>query len=309
MTKLISLILPVYNESPNIKPLYQRLKKCFPLKNYEFVFINDGSKDDTFLKLQKLHQQDKRIKIINFSRNFGHQIAVTAGLQYASGQIVAILDADLQDPPEVLPKFFEKNNQGYDVVYAIRKKRKENFIKKFCYSSFYRLLHSLANINIPLDSGDFCVLSRQAVNAINSLPERNRFVRGIRSWVGFKQIGISYERQKRHAGDSKYPFKKLLKLAFDGIFSFSYAPLKLMLSFGTAMLIISILGSIIAVYIRFFTHIFVPGFATTVILISFFGGLQMFTLGLMGEYIGRIYDEVKQRPNFIIHSTIGFDKK
>ena len=235
-------------------------------------------------------------------------MAVSAGLQHAKGKNVAVLDADLQDPPEVLPHFFDKLNSGYDVVYAIRKKRKEGFLKKAAYSTFYRILQKLSNIYIPLDSGDFCVMNDRVIKAVNSLPERNRFVRGLRSWVGFKQIGIEYERSSRNAGESKYSFTGLLKLAFDGIFSFSFAPLQLMFYLGSIALLLSVIGSIVAIYLRFFTTAYteVPGFATTIILIMFIGGLQMFSMGIMGEYMRRVYDEVKQRPQFIIDSKIGF---
>ncbi|EKE14075.1 MAG: glycosyl transferase family protein, partial [uncultured bacterium] len=243
-----------------------------------------------------------------FSRNFGHQTAVTAGLDFATGDAVAILDADLQDPPEILPKFFEKLSQGYDVVYAIRKKRKENIFKKAAYSLFYKILHLIASVDIPLDSGDFCVLSQRMVKTINSFPERNRFIRGLRSWAGFKQIGLEYEREKRFAGESKYGLKKLFKLAFDGIFSFSFIPLQIMFILGSASLFLSILGIFLAVYMKYFTTAYnrVPGFATTTILIMFVGGLQLFSIGVMGEYLRRVYDEVKQRPQYIIESKIGF---
>ncbi len=305
-----SIILPVFNEQENINNLYERVKPIMDsLKGeYELIFINDGSYDSTKEILQSLHEKDNHVKVINFSRNFGHQVAVSAGLQHAKGKNVAVLDADLQDPPEVLPHFFDKLNSGYDVVYAIRKKRKEGFLKKAAYSTFYRILQKLSNIYIPLDSGDFCVMNDRVIKAVNSLPERNRFVRGLRSWVGFKQIGIEYERSSRNAGESKYSFTGLLKLAFDGIFSFSFAPLQLMFYLGSIALLLSVIGSIVAIYLRFFTTAYteVPGFATTIILIMFIGGLQMFSMGIMGEYMRRVYDEVKQRPQFIIDSKIGF---
>lgn len=275
---------------------------------YEIIFINDGSIDQTLNILKELNKKDKKIKIINFSRNFGHQTAVTAGLNFVSGEQVAILDADLQDPPEILPKFFKKLDDGFDVVYAIRKKRKENILKKASYSLFYKFLHMIASVNIPLDSGDFCVLSRRMVKTINSFPERNRFVRGLRSWAGFKQVGIEYEREKRFKGESKYGLRKLLKLAFDGIFSFSFVPLQVMFILGSISLFFSIIGVLWAIYMKFFTTAYaqVPGFATTTILIMFVGGLQLFSIGIMGEYLRRVYDEVKQRPQYIIESKIGF---
>ena len=305
-----SVILPVYNEQENLNFLYERVTKVLVSlkKEYEIIFINDGSHDKTKNILEDLHKKNNNIKIINFSRNFGHQTAVTAGLDFASGEEVAILDADLQDPPEILPKFFTKLDEGYDVVYAIRKKRKENVFKKITYSLFYKILHLIANVDIPLDSGDFCVLSRRMVKTINSFPERNRFIRGLRSWAGFKQIGLEYEREKRLAGKSKYGLKKLFKLAFDGIFSFSFIPLQIMFALGSLSLFLSIIGIFWAIYMKFFTTAYnrVPGFATTTILIMFVGGLQLFSIGIMGEYLRRVYDEVKQRPQYIIESKSGF---
>jgi dolichol-phosphate mannosyltransferase len=304
-----SLILPVYNEEENLNALYTRLIEVMKTLegSYELIFVNDGSFDETPSLLKKLHEKDKHVKVINFSRNFGHQVAVSAGLQHAKGNHVAILDADLQDPPEVLPTFFEYLHQGNDVVYAVRTKRKEGFFKKMAYSFFYRILQNMANIHIPLDSGDFCVMNQKVVRAVNMLPERNRFVRGLRSWVGFKQVGVEYERAGRQAGESKYNLTRLMKLAFDGIFSFSYMPLQIMFYGGIVGVFLGILGSIVAVYLRFFTTAYsaVPGFATTIILIMLVGGLQMFAMGVLGEYLRRVYDEVKQRPQYIIDSTLG----
>lgn len=305
-----SLILPVYNEENNIDELCARIKKVVKdlRKSVELIFVNDASTDSTLAKLMILRQKNKSIKIINFSRNFGHQVAVTAGLQYASGKFIGILDADLQDPPELLPKMFQLLKKGNDVVYAVRKKRKENILKKFAYGIFYRILQNISDTHIPVDSGDFCVMTKQVLEAINSLPERNRFVRGLRSWVGFKQIGFVYERRSRHAGKSKYSFGGLIKLAFDGFFSFSYIPLRIMFILGLVALSVSLIGVIMVVYAKFFTNNYrnVPGFATTIILVMFIGGLQLFSLGLVGEYMSRMYDEIKHRPQYIIQSKIGF---
>lgn len=305
-----SIIIPVYNEGENIYYLYRRLSTIFQKDNkkLEFIFVNDDSSDDTLNKLTELNKSDPRVKIINFSRNFGHQMAVSAGLQHAQGEKIAVIDGDLQDPPELLPILFKKLDENYDVVYAIRKKRKESFLMKLAYASYYRLLKMIAEIDIPLDSGDFCVMKRRVVEAINTLPERNRFIRGIRSWVGFRQTGYKYERSGRYAGKSKYNLKKILQLALDGVFSFSYLPFKFMFYLGLFALIFSFFGGIFIFYMRFFTTNYnkVPGFATTITLLIFFGGLQLFTMGVMGEYIKRIYDEVKQRPPYIIESKIGF---
>jgi len=306
-----SLIVPIFNEEDNIPSLYKRLIAVMGeiSDGYEIIFINDGSHDNSQSLLEAMHQKNERIKIINFSRNFGHQIAVSAGLNYCSGDKIAILDADLQDPPEILPKFFKALENGCDVVYAVRKQRKEIFLKKIAYHLFYRFLKLMVDIEIPLDAGDFCVMNKRVVKALNSLPERNRFVRGLRSWIGFKQIGLEYERSARYAGKSKYNLKKLFDLAFDGIFSFSYLPLKIMFSLGFTSLFISVIGIIGAIYLRLFTDAYkqVPGFATTIILVMFVGGLQLFSIGIMGEYLRRIYDETKLRPQYIVESTVGFN--
>ncbi len=305
-----SVILPVFNEESNLDSLYTRITGVMQRlgPSYEIIFVNDGSRDRTQEYAVALHHKDKKVKIVSFSRNFGHQTAVSAGLKYASGEIIAILDADLQDPPEVLPDFFNKIREGYDTVYAIRTNRKENALKRFVYSLFYRILRTVANIDIPLDSGDFCVMNRRMVDAINMLPERNRFVRGLRSWVGFRQTGLTYERAARASGTSKYTMSKLFKLAFDGIFSFSYVPLQLITWLGFAGMLTAFFGSVWAVYQRFFTPNYnaVPGFATTIILIMFIGGLQLFSLGVVGEYMRRMFDEIKARPQYIIDTTVGF---
>lgn len=305
-----SLVLPVLNEEETIQETYMRIREVMESieGGYEIIFVNDGSTDATHQLLQALHDVDGHVKIINFSRNFGHQTAVSAGLARASGAYVAVLDADLQDPPEVLPRFFEKAKEGYDVVYAVRKARKETVFKRLGYAAFYRLLARMSHIDIPLDSGDFCVMSRRVVVALNALPERNRFVRGLRSWVGYRQIGMEYERAGRFAGESKYPFSKLIKLAFDGIFSFSYVPLQFISWLGSIAMLLAFVGSVWAIYQRFFTPNYnaVPGFATTIILVMFIGGLQLFSLGIVGEYMRRMYDEIKARPQYIIDSEIGF---
>ena len=298
----ISIILPVYNEEENIQPIYERVTTVLQklTKAYEIIFVNDGSRDRTAELLITLQKKDTYVRVLTFTRNFGHQAAVTAGLDHCTGDYVAILDADLQDPPEVLPEFLKKLEDGYDVVYAIRTSRKENFFKRVAYSGFYRLLKAVSNIDIPLDSGDFCVMTRRVVLTMRKLPERNRFVRGIRSWVGFKQTGLAYERAERHAGNSKYTFRKLLQLATDGILSFSYIPLRLMTFGGLFAFFMSIVGVFVALYLRLFTRTFVPGFATTIMLLMFSGGLIMLGLGIIGEYIARIYDEVKQRPPYVL---------
>ena len=305
---IYSIIIPVYNEAENIEALYARLSTVMKKmgKPYELLFVNDGSQDTTGNILHSLHSKDTQVKVINFSRNFGHQMAVTAGLTYCAGEYIAVIDADLQDPPEILPQFFAKLESGNDVVYAVRTHRKEGIVKKSAYFLFYRILRKAANISIPLDSGDFCVMRKRVVDAINTMPERNRFIRGLRSFVGFTQVGLEYERDKRVSGKSKYTFRKLMRLAFDGIVSFSYVPLQILTVVGFLFFILSIAGSLATVYFKLFTSVYIPrGFPTTIITIMFIGGVNMLALGIIGEYIGRIYDEVKRRHPYIIESSMG----
>jgi len=307
---MYSIVLPVYNESENIQTLYTRLSLVMRnmRKPYEVLFVNDGSYDTTKDMLTHIHDKDRHVKVINFSRNFGHQMAVTAGLAHCSGEYIGVIDADLQDPPEILPRFFAKLEEGNDVVYAVRTHRKESVLKRFSYFLFYRILRKVANISIPLDSGDFCVMRRRVVEAINTMPERNRFIRGLRSFVGFTQVGLEYERDARVAGKSKYTFKKLIRLAFDGIVSFSYVPLQILTFVGFSFFVFSIIGSLVTVYFKLFTNVYIPrGFPTTIITIMFIGGVNMLALGIIGEYIGRIYDEVKRRHPYIIESSLGIE--
>lgn len=314
---MFSVIIPAFNEEENIPNLYSRLVAASPSWElpFEVIIIDDGSKDRTYELLQKLHQQDPRFKYISFSRNFGHQTAVSAGLRYAIGDVVAVIDADLQDPPEQLHKFLQQWRQGYQVVYGIRTKRKENFLKKISYYLFYRILSWCSSIDIPLDAGDFCVMDRTVVDWLNAMPERNRFIRGLRSWIGFHQIGIPYERSSRFAGEVKYTFRKLIRLALDGVINFSYRPLQIAGAFGFIVSFLSFLGIVFFLIHRLLGfEIFgyspqeVPGFTSLILSVLFIGGVQLFTMGLFGEYIGRIFDEVKQRPLYIVKDQKGFDK-
>lgn len=307
---MISLVIPIHNEQKILPILYERIKVASENWNdqYEVIFVDDGSGDSSLEIIQNLHKQDNNIKGISFSRNFGHQTAVSAGLKYTTGDVVIVMDGDLQDPPEQIIDFLEKWQQGYEVVYAIRKKRKETWYKKIAYYSFYRLLNWMSSIKIPLDTGDFCLMDRVIVDHLNSLPERNRFVRGLRAWIGYKQIGVPYERSARLAGEAKYTFKKLLKLAFDGLINFSYRPLQIFTSLGMIVSISSlILGGyyLIVWFLNPTIREELPGYTSIIVAVLFLGGVQLISVGILGEYIGRIFDEVKGRPLFIVSQKIG----
>jgi dolichol-phosphate mannosyltransferase len=278
-------------------------------ESYEIIFINDGSTDNSLKIMKQLHTHDKRIKIIDFSRNFGHQIAITAGIDFTSGDAVITIDADLQDPPEVIPNLIKKWKEGYEVIYGIREKRKgENFFKKISTLIFYRLINKMTMINMPPDSGDFRLIDKKVVNNLKNIRENNRYVRGLTYWIGFKQIGVPYERDKRFAGKSKYPIKKLFKLAYDAIFSFSNFPLKIATYFGFIVSFLSFLYLIYALIIKLFTNSVIHGWTSLMISILFLGGVQLICLGIIGEYIARINDEVKKRPLYIIKEIIDEDK-
>jgi dolichol-phosphate mannosyltransferase len=278
-------------------------------ESYEIIFINDGSTDNSLKIMKQLQTHDKRIKIIDFSRNFGHQIAITAGIDFTSGDAVITIDADLQDPPEVIPDLIKKWKEGYEVIYGIREKRKgENFFKKISTLIFYRLINKMTMINMPPDSGDFRLIDKKVVNNLKNIRENNRYVRGLTYWIGFKQIGVPYERDKRFAGKSKYPIKKLFKLAYDAIFSFSNFPLKIATYFGFIVSFLSFLYLIYALIIKLFTNSVIHGWTSLMISILFLGGVQLICLGIIGEYIARINDEVKKRPLYIIKEIIDEDK-
>ena len=297
--------------------LKERLLNSLPaLKlSWEVILVDDGSRDDTFPQLVALNASDPRFKVISFSRNIGHQTAVFAGLSHAKGDYVAVMDADLQDPPEFLATCLAKLNEGYDVIYAVRRQRKENIFKRTCYAAFYRLLQAIAEVEIPLDSGDFCVMRQCVVTVMRTMPERNVFVRGLRAWSGFRQIGIEYNRAARAAGETKYPFRKLVRLAMDGVFAFSAVPLRLAAYLGFAIVALSVMAAIIVLVWKIFNFQLlghypseVPGWSSVVCLILFMGGIQLLMLGVIGEFIGRIYNEVKQRPRWIIRETRGLDQ-
>jgi len=314
---MVSIVVPCYNEQQVIHQLYDRLTAAAEAwdQPFEVLLVDDGSHDDTWEIAQEIHERDNRWKIIRFARNLGHQTAVSAGLYYATGDCVTVIDADLQDPPEELHRFIEKWREGYEVVYAIRKNRKEHFVKRLSYKLYYRILGSLADIDIPYDSGDFCVMDRRVVNMLNAMPERNRFVRGLRSWVGFRQIGLEYERSARAAGTPKYKFRRLLKLAIDGILSFSTVPLRMSIYLGFIASSLALLAVVMTFLQRMYADWFaqlgfqpVPGHTTTRIAIFFLGGVQLISLGIIGEYLGRVYEEVKGRPLWIIQDMLGFEE-
>lgn len=301
-----------------LEVLRERLTNACDQWNYEWevIAVDDGSRDETWNILTRFQDEDPRWKGISFSRNFGHQAAVSAGLYHAQGEAVFIIDADLQDPPEELHRFITKWEEGYDVIYGVRQKRKENLVKRLCYWSFYRLMAGAVQFEIPLDSGDFCLMSRRMVDTLNAMPERNRFVRGLRAWAGYKQTAIPYERHGRAAGVPKYNFTKLFKLALDGMISFSGLPLKIAAHFGFLVSALSLTGIVFTLIQRIFRSFFesvgmapVPGFATIVIAILFMGGVQLMFLGVIGEYLFRIFDEVKQRPGWIVRDGLGLKPK
>jgi glycosyltransferase involved in cell wall biosynthesis len=307
---MYSIVIPIYNEQETVPELLRRLTAVMNSldRPVEVLFIDDGSSDASFALLADAHRSDPRFKVIRFSRNFGHQVAISAGIDHAAGEVIMIMDGDLQDPPELLPEFLAKWKEGYDVVFAVRRRRKEGLMKKFAYFTFYRLLQRIAAIDIPLDVGDFSLIDRRVADALRSMPERHRFVRGIRSWAGFKQIGVEYERDRRFAGEVKYTTSKLLRLALDGIFSFSFAPLRLASYTGLAISVISFGLALFFLLKKFFVGIDTKGWASTMITILFLGGVQLLTAGIIGEYIGRIYDEVKQRPLYVVSDRLGFEQ-
>lgn len=307
----ISIIVPVYNEEAVIPQLAARFTDLMSSRKevIEVVFINDGSNDNTAVQLFSICLHDPRFQCISFSRNFGHQVAISAGLQYVRAtEAVFIIDGDLQDPPELFSVFYEKFKMGFDVVYGIRNKRKESGIKKFFYYSFYRILSKISTLHFPVDSGDFCLISSKVLNIMKQFPEESRFLRGIRSWVGFKQTGISYERDARVAGNSKYSYRKLLRLAMNGIYNFSELPVRFISLTGFFAILFSLIYFIITLINKFVYHTVPQGFTALLFSIILFSGVQLLSLGIIGEYVLRIFVQVKNRPLFIIDKKI-FDKE
>lgn len=300
---VISIIAPIFNEFENIPELYRRIKNVLdPTGNtWELVMVDDGSTDGSTDLIREYHDKDPRVVSVIFARNFGHQIAVTAGLDYAHGDAVVIIDSDLQDPPEVILDMINKWREGYEVVYAVRTEREgESWFKEFTASLFYRLIYRITDVDIPLDTGDFRLLDRKVVNVIGQMRERHRFLRGMSVWVGFKQTGVAYKRAARMAGETKYPIKKMVKFATDAITSFSYFPLQLAMYLGFISAGISILVIPIVIIMRLAGSQAFFGQASTLIAVLFLGGVQLISLGILGEYIGRLYDEAKGRPLYIV---------
>lgn len=305
---MITVVVPCYNESAVLVPLYHRLTAAAESwhEPFEILLVDDGSDAETWQQIEEIHGRDPRWKAVRFSRNFGHQTAVSAGLRYASGDAVVVIDADLQDPPEEIGPLIARWREGYDVVYAVRRKRKEGFFRRFCYAAFYRLLAGVSDTPIPLDSGDFCLMDRKVVDVLNAMPEQKRFVRGLRAWVGFRQIGVEYERRVRAAGQTHYTLAKLMQLAADGIFSSSALPLRLATRLGLGVCLLASLAAAVVLVQPLFGHQMAPGTAT-LIAVLFLGGVQLICLGIVGEYIGRIYEEVRARPQGIVSQALGFE--
>ena len=311
--KKISVIIPMYYEEEVAKECYNRLKKVLEgLENYDYelIFVNDGSKDKTLNILEEIAKKDEKAKIISFSRNFGHQAAVTAGLKFVTGDAIVIIDADLQDPPELIPEMLKLWEDGNEVIYGKRKTREgESHFKLFTAKMFYKTLNALSDVEIPKDTGDFRLVDRKVVDTINQLPEHNKFLRGLFSWVGYKQKAFEYERKERFAGKTKYPLKKMLKLASDGIISFSTKPIKIVGILGIIAIVISILILIYAlVSYAFKLNNLSPGWTSLMVVTTFFAGVQLMSMWIISEYIGRIYDETKQRPQYIIDKKININE-
>jgi glycosyltransferase involved in cell wall biosynthesis len=301
-----SIVAPVFNEEETLPHFYQRIVKTMEQigEPFELLLINDGSHDHSYKLMQELHERDPRVRAIDFSRNFGHQIAISAGLDYARGQAVIIMDTDLQDPPEIIPDMAARWKVGAEVVYAQRARRLgESRFKLITASAFYRLIGRITSVNIPRDTGDFRLLDRHVVDVLVKMREQHRFMRGLSAWVGFRQEAVLYERQERFAGETKYPLSKMIRFSMDAITSFSHVPLKLATTFGFFLAGLSLLGIIIAAIGRIFFNV-ITGQASTLVLVLFLGGVQLIFLGILGEYLGRIYDEVRSRPLYIVREML-----
>lgn len=302
-----SFVFPVFNEEAILPELHRRIQASLaqPLRSrgdsWEIIFVDDGSRDRSRELIRGLVAQDPAVRLVALSRNFGHQVAITAGMDHATGDTVTVMDADLQDPPEVVLRMIDKHREGFDVVYGVREKRiQESVFKRLTAAVFYRLLRSSTQLEIPLDTGDFRLMSRKAVDAMKSLPETHRFVRGLAKWVGFRQTSVSYIREARFAGETKYPFRKMLKLAWDGFTGFSLVPLRMATYLGLSSSLFSLIVGIWTLYVRLFTDRTVQGWSSLMVALLFLGGAQLFTIGILGEYVGRIFEETKRRPLYLV---------
>ena len=309
---LLSVITPCYNEELVVEETYRRLTEVMACTgmDYELVFINDGSRDNTYALLLQLAQQDKAVKVIHFSRNFGHQCAVTAGINHCNGDLAVIIDADLQDPPEVILDMLEiQKKEEADVVYGVRKKREgESWFKLFTAKCFYRVLNKLSDVQFPVDTGDFRLINRRIIDEFNRLHEKNKYIRGLISWMGYKQVPCYYERKERFAGETKYPLKKMLKFASTGLLSFSKKPLKLAVWLGVLSVLVALVYAIVILIMKILhPESFVTGWTSIIFMIIFFGGVQLLTIGVLGEYIGSLFDEAKDRPEYIISEKVNFE--
>jgi dolichol-phosphate mannosyltransferase len=308
---LLSIVVPCYNEEAVLGELHRRLVSVLEQvggSGGEIVYVDDGSADQTSSMLRQLQHDEPRVRVVSLSRNFGHQIAVTAGLEHSSGDAVVIIDADLQDPPEVIPEMLARWQDGYQVVYGLRARRAgETTFKLWTAKAFYRLINRVSEVEIPLDVGDFRLIDRQVVDVLLAMPERDRFLRGMISWVGFRQVAVIYDRAARHAGETKYSLVKMLRFAVDSVISFSFAPLRLAIWVGFAAIIAAVAGIVYALIIRIYTTTWVRGWASIFTAVLFLGGVQLVTLGIVGEYVGRIYAEVKLRPLYVVRERLGFE--
>ncbi|MBI1807782.1 MAG: glycosyltransferase family 2 protein [Ignavibacteria bacterium] len=302
-----SIIIPIYNEEDILPELHRRLTSVLDSlgESSEVILIDDGSADHSYDAMNEIHRKDQRFKVLRLSRNFGHQVAITAGLDYATGEAVILMDGDLQDPPELLAEMTAQWKAGYQVVYTVKRSRKENALKRFAFASFYRLMHTFSSISIPMEAGNFSLLDKRVVDVLRNMPERNRYISGMRAWAGFTQVGVEFHRDARYSGMPKMTLKRLINLALDGLISFSNAPLRLAIYIGVVVAGFSFLGAAYVIYEKLFTHQAILGWTSTIVAITFIGGMILLTLGVIGEYIGRIYDEVKHRPIYIVKDKIG----
>jgi dolichol-phosphate mannosyltransferase len=305
---LLSVVAPMYEEEDTVDPFTERVEQALGDLNYELILVNDGSKDRTRDAMAKAAERDPRVKIVSLARNFGHQPALTAGLEHATGDVIVMLDGDLQDPPEVIPAMIDRWREGIDVVYAVREQRLgETAFKRITARGFYRTFRRLTGLDLAVESGDFRLMDRKALDALLAMPERNRFLRGMTVWIGFSQIAVPFVRQERHAGVTKYPLRKMLRFSFDAITSFSSRPLQWATFLGFFFSIVAFLAIPLTVVARY-ANLFERGVPTTIIIVLLLGGIQLITLGIIGEYIGRIYDEVKKRPLYVVGERINFEE-